>query len=440
MNELNFTVTTGFDRTLFRDSGDSVRYLVARLNAAKNDDVSVARRPPLNIALVIDASGSMSFDKLAAAQMAAIGLVERLSSDDRISVVSFANDVVVHIDGMAAGPENLSQIRSEISNIRTRGMTFLSGGYFAGVECAASVFADEPTMTPRVLLLSDGHANRGLTEPNELFEHVDQLRQRGVLTSTLGIGNGYDEHLLRGMAEHGGGRLHDAELTEEITSVLHGELDDINLTVIEDAKLFLTFPDSVRVELLGTLPHAVQYNSAEVVLGPIQNGIERVVVFKVTCPRADFFSQQLDFTITASGQNVDTGESHSIGPNHVTLAAVSAAENSAQSRDDTLAAIVARIWSAHIIATAARFNRDEAYREAAEFAVEQLHHFDRYVRDLEGSRDKVRELRLLADRVGRRMSSRSTKEMYLHSSRVSSSRMDRRGEKPSWSERLNDDR
>jgi Ca-activated chloride channel family protein len=440
MNELNFTLTTGVDRTLFWEGGDSVRYLVARLNAAKNDDASVTKRAPLNIALVIDASGSMGGGKLAAAQMAAIGLVERLSADDRISVVSFAQDVVVHIDGMAAGPDNLSRIRSEISSIQTRGMTFLSGGYFAGVECAASVVADDPTMTPRVLLLSDGHANRGLTDPNELFEHVGQLRQRGVLTSTLGIGDGYDEHLLRGMAEHGGGRLHDAELTEEITSVLHGELDDITLTVIEDAKLNLTFPDSVQVELLGTLPHVVQGNSAEVVLGPVQNGVERVVVFKMTCPLADIFLQQLDFTITASGQNVETSEALSVGPNHVTLTAASGAENNAQSRDNALAAIVARIWSAHIIATAARFNRDAAYREAEKFAAEQVHHFGRYVRDLEGADDMVRELRMLAGRVGRRMSSRSTKEMYLHSSRVSSSRMDHRGEKPSWSERLDDDR
>jgi Ca-activated chloride channel family protein len=440
MNELNFTLTTGVDRTLFWEGGDSVRYLVARLNAAKNDDASVTKRAPLNIALVIDASGSMGGGKLAAAKMAAIGLVERLSADDRISVVSFAEDVVVHIDGMAAAPDHLPRIRSEISSIDTRGMTFLSGGYFAGVECAASVVADDPTMAPRVLLLSDGHANHGLTDADELFEHVGQLRQRGVLTSTLGIGDGYDEHLLRGMAEHGGGRLHDAELTEEITSVLHGELDDITLTVIEDAKLHLTFPDSVQVDLLGTLPHVVHCNSAEVVLGPVQNGIERVVVFKVTCPLADIFSQQLDFTITASGQNVETGEALSVGPNHVTLTAASGAENNAQSRDDALAAIVARIWSAHIIATAARFNRDAAYREAEEFASEQVHHFGRYVRDLEGAEDMVRELRMLAGRVGRRMSSRSTKEMYLHSSRVSSSRMDRRGEKPSWSERLNDDR
>jgi Ca-activated chloride channel family protein len=439
MNELNFTLTTGVDRKLFWEGGDSVRYLVARLNAAKDDDTRVAQRPPLNIALVIDASSSMEGGKLAAAQMAAIGLVERLCADDRISVVSFANDVVVHIDGMDAGPDNLPRIRSEISSMRPRGRTFLSGGYFAGVECAASVVADDPTMTPRVLLLSDGKANLGMTDPNELFEHVGQLRQRGVLTSTLGVGDGYDEHLLRGMAEHGGGRLHDAELTEEITSVLHGELDDITLTVIEDAKLHLTFPDSVQVDLLGTLPHVVQGNNAEVVLGSVQSGIERVVVFKVTHIVSSLFPQPMEFTVTARGQNVETCDALSVGPNHVTLAAASGAENNAQSRDDALAAIVARIWSAHIIATAARFNRDEAYREAAEFAAEQVHHFGRYVRDLDGAEDMVRELRMLAGRVGRRMSSRSTKEMYLHSSRVSSSRMDHRGIKPSWSDRLHDD-
>jgi Ca-activated chloride channel family protein len=228
MNKLNFTLAANVDRRLFWKGGDSVRYLVARLNAAQVDDTSEARQP-LNIALVIDSSGSMSGGKLAAAQMAAIGLLERLSPKDRVSVVSFAEDVVVHIDGMAVGPETLPQIRAAISGIRTRGPTFLSGGYFAGVECAASIAAEDPTMTPRVLLLSDGRANKGLTDPDHFFEHVGQLRERGVLTSALGIGNGYDEHFLRGIAEHGGGRLHDAELTEEISSVLHGELDDILL-------------------------------------------------------------------------------------------------------------------------------------------------------------------------------------------------------------------
>lgn len=440
MNKLNLTLEANVDRRLFWERGDSVRYLVARLNATQADDSRVTARQPLNIALVIDSSGSMSGGKLAAAKMAAIGLVERLSPEDRVSVVSFAEDVVVHIDGMAAGPETLPQIRAAISGMRTRGSTFLSGGYFAGVECAASIAAEDPAMTPRVLLLSDGRANKGLTDPDHFFEHVGQLRERGVLTSALGIGNGYDEHFLRGIAEHGGGRLHDAELTEEISSVLHGELDDILLTAVEDAKLYLTYPNTVEVDLLGTLPHLMQKNGAEVTLGPIQNGVERVVVFKVTCPLADITSRQLNFTVTVTGRNLDSSESISVGPETVTLNAVSGTENNAQSRDDTLAAIVARIWSAHIIATAARFNRDEAYREAEEFAAEQVHHFRRYVQELDGADDMVRELRMLAGRVGRRMSSRSTKEMYLHSNRVSSNRMDHRGEKPSWSTRLRDDR
>ncbi len=438
MNELNFTLTTGFDRPLFWDGGDSVRYLVARINAVRHDDAALQPRQPLNIALVIDASGSMGGGKLEAAQMAAIGLVERLTADDRISVVSFAEDVKVHIDGMAATPENLPRIRMAIAAIRTRGMTFLSGGYFAGVERATSVFAEAPGMIPRVVLLSDGHANRGMTRAEDIFEHVGQLRQRGVLTSTLGIGDGYDEHLLRGMADHGGGRLHDAELTEEISSVLHGELDDITQTVIEDAKLHLTFPDTVRVDLLGALLHRVDRNRAEVVLGPIQNGIERVVVFKVTCPKADA-SQHLDFTVWTLGQDLDTADAREAGPNRVTLTAAADAHNAAQARDDDLAAIVARFWSAHIIATAARFNRDDAYREAETFATEQLRHFRAYVQGLNGAETMVQELQKLAHRVGRRMSSRSTKEMYLHSSHVSSSRMDHRGAKPSWAERLDTD-
>ena len=227
ITDVKLTATADFDRKLFWKGGDSVRHIVARLRARRKDSRRPSERTPLNISLVIDASGSMGGGKLEAAKEAALGLAERLTKRDRLTVVSFASDVQVHLDAVPVTASNAVRIRREISGLTTRGMTFLSGGWFAGVGCAARVAEKDPRMSPRVILLSDGHANEGIVDPDELCEHAKELRLRGVLTSALGIGDGYDEQLLHGIAENGGGRLHDAELTTEISSVLLGELDDI---------------------------------------------------------------------------------------------------------------------------------------------------------------------------------------------------------------------
>lgn len=149
MTDVNFTATTAFDRKLIWEGGDSVRYLVTRLKARRKDESRSAEHAPLNIALVIDASGSMGGGKLEAAKEAALGLAERLTERDRLTVVSFASDVLIHLDAVPVTADNAARIRAEISRLQTRGMTLLSGGWFAGVECAARISEEDPRMTPR---------------------------------------------------------------------------------------------------------------------------------------------------------------------------------------------------------------------------------------------------------------------------------------------------
>jgi Ca-activated chloride channel family protein len=436
MTDVNFTVEAAFDRKLFWERGSSVRYLVVRLMADRENDKSAAERTPLNIALVIDASGSMDGGKLDAAKQAALGLAERLTEQDRLTLVSFASDVQVHLDAVAVTRSNFARIRAEITQLQTRGMTDLSGGWFAGVECAARVAEQDSRMMPRVILLSDGHANEGIVDPAELREHAGELRLRGVLTTCLGIGDGYDEQLLRGIAESGGGRLHDAELTSEISAVLLGELDDIFGTVVEDSKISLTMPPGLEVEVLGNSNAERGADSLEVSIGPIQNGIERVAVLRIVCPRARV-GEELAFQLAATGRAVDSRTDLESRAVTVRLVAAAGANNSAQSCQPELAQIVARAWSASIVSTAARMNRDGAYREAEAYLDRELRHFRRYVVDLDDGADMIRELELLARRVGQEFSSRMRKEMVLQSSLVMERRVDRRGaSKAAWSERL----
>jgi hypothetical protein len=111
--------------------------------------------------------------------------------------------------------------------------------------------------------------------------------------------------------------------------------------------------------------------------------------------------------------------------------------NSRQPRDPALAEVVARQWSASIVATAARLNRDHAFHEAEAWLEEQLRHFRLYVAGLENGHAMIREIELLAQRVGREFSPRMRKEMVLQSALAMEGRLDRRGvDKAAWAERM----
>ncbi len=436
MNDVNFIVNATFDRQFYWKGGDSVRYLVAQLQATQSKDDHDSIDPaPLNIALVIDASGSMHGGKLEAAKQAALGLTERLTDKDRITLVSFASDVRIHLDAVPATKENAVRIRSEIIQLHTRGSTALSEGWFAGVECAARVAENDSRMTPRVIILSDGHANVGIVNPIELKVHADEFRKRGVFTSALGIGDGYDEYLLRSIAENGGGRLHDIELSSEFSTVLLGELGDIHNTIVEGAEIVLTVPAGVRVDVLSRENFSFHDNSVFVQLGAIQNGIESVTVFKVTCPGGKS-KDMLEFKLASKARTVNDQRLLEANPMSVSLAAANGTDNKHQLRDTKITAIVAKIWIAHIVLSAARMNRDRAYSDAKEYVERELHYFRPYVHGLDQGDEMVRELELLAQRVDRDISSRVRKDMTIQSHLDTSGRVDHRGRRDRWSTRM----
>jgi Ca-activated chloride channel homolog len=358
-----------------------------------------------------------------------------LRDGDRLSVVSFASDVVTHIDAAVISPETRVRIAAEIARLRTRGQTNLSGGWFAAVDCAATAAEADPALVPRVILLSDGHANQGITDRAELCEHARELARRGVLTSALGIGDGYDEQLLRGIAEHGDGRLHDAELTEEIESVLLGELEDIATTVIERATVELRVPDGLQLSRIGRDHDSGETDGRRIFsLGAIQDGIERTMVFRIRCPALPP-GERLPIEALVRGKAED-GSRLLAEALPVTLVSGIGRDNNAQRRDETLALIVARTWSAEIVAKVARLNREGDRREARRFIERALRYFERYAEGLPDGGSLIHELRSLARRAEQELSPRMAKEMTFQSIREAESRIDRRGDKMRWSDRL----
>lgn len=179
-----------------------------------------AARAPLNVALVLDRSGSMAGARLEAAKQAASQLVRRLHPDDRIAVVAFDDEVTTVAEpGTAADHVAVSRA---IEAISTGGTTNLSGGWLQGRALLADAAADYDVN--RLILLSDGHANVGITDHARLRQLAAQAAEDGIVTTTIGVGGGYDEELMIAMADGGLGTGYYMERPDQATAIFDEEL------------------------------------------------------------------------------------------------------------------------------------------------------------------------------------------------------------------------
>jgi Ca-activated chloride channel family protein len=180
-----------------------------------------ADRPRLNLALVIDRSGSMAdARKLEYVKTAAHQLVDMMAHDDVLSIVTYDDRVRVE-----SGPGQVGRDREAlhrlISGLYPGGATFLSGGLEEGFRQAEH--GRRRGYVNRVLLLSDGLANRGVTSRGELRERAATQSERGISVSTFGVGHDFDEELMATVAAGGGGNYRYLGDPETIVAALSGE-------------------------------------------------------------------------------------------------------------------------------------------------------------------------------------------------------------------------
>lgn len=191
------------DRALLPAASPTVRYLHVTISAPSAPPPDTVSRPPADVAVVLDRSGSMGGTKIAMARAAVDNAVRLLQPHDHLTVVCYDDHVETVLPRSAATRDAKALALDRLAGIEARGATNLEGGW----RRAASELRDGVSVAPagvepagtggatRVLLLTDGLANRGVTDRTELVGFARQLRDEGISTSTFGVGADFDETL-----------------------------------------------------------------------------------------------------------------------------------------------------------------------------------------------------------------------------------------------------
>jgi Ca-activated chloride channel family protein len=201
------------------------------------------KRPALNLSLVLDRSGSMGGEKIERAREAARYCIDQLLPTDRLSVVIFDEIVEVLIPSQLAG--NKAALKETLLNIFPRSSTALHEAWVRGGIQVSEHLTD--AAINRVLLITDGLANVGLTNTDEIVTQALNLHQRGVSTSTIGIGGDFNEDLLMPMAQAGGGNAWHVERADDMQRIFSVELEGLIAQVGHTVTLSLVPADGVRV-------------------------------------------------------------------------------------------------------------------------------------------------------------------------------------------------
>ncbi|HSD90946.1 MAG TPA: VWA domain-containing protein [Kofleriaceae bacterium] len=220
--------------TLLRNSGGEA-YAAFELTT---ENVADKTRPPLDLALVIDHSGSMSDGRIEHAKSAALGLISHLGEQDHVALVEYDDAADVLVSSTAMDDHGKDTLRHAIERIQLGGGTNLNDGLVLGRKEVERVYTTG--QVSRLILLSDGHANVGVTETPRIAETARDAANHGTRITSVGIGLDFNEDLMEAIAEAGRGNYHYVREATDLDKVIAGEMAAIQATVATNVELRLT--------------------------------------------------------------------------------------------------------------------------------------------------------------------------------------------------------
>jgi len=242
-------------------------------------------RPGQAIQVVLDRSGSMEGQPLEAAKGSLLKLVSRLAPQDAFGLVAFDDTALVIVPTRTMADHHMPSLRKAIRQLDTGGSTDISAGYLMGLRELTRVQAAGGST---LLLISDGHANAGEQDPKFFQEVSTKSATEKVTTSTIGLGNGYDETILEALAQGGGGAHRFAGSIDEAVGAIAAEVDDLLDKTIVNAVLRVTPTSAMaglaKIEIVQRLPYWKDGETFVVQLGDLYSGENRRFMIDLDVP------------------------------------------------------------------------------------------------------------------------------------------------------------
>lgn len=314
---------------------------------------SARTRADLTLALVIDRSSSMEGAPLAHAVKAARHIVDHLGGGDRCAIVVYDHEANVLVPATPAADK--ARFHAALDRVASRGSTNLHGGWLAGAETLAPFAAE--TGIARVLVLSDGCANQGLTDTDEIARQAERLAATGVTTSTLGLGRHFNEQLMSELARAGRGRAYYGETADDLMGPFREEFDLLNAIAARKVAFTPRATPGIGVEVLNDYPRDA---GGRVLLPDIAWNAEAWVMLRLTVPAHMLSTARMIDVLSCTVAFTDLdGKAHAFGSGALSLPIVDPAAFGAMAEDDLVVRRATELHAAAIQIAA----RDAALRE-----------------------------------------------------------------------------
>lgn len=230
---------------------------------------------PLNLALVIDKSGSMQeSDKMSRVKESLRRMIAKLRPEDIVSIVVFDTGAEVLFPASRIG-DGL-ELRRAIDCIEPNGSTNLHAGLMLGYAEAQKNFLKGATN--RVILLTDGIANVGVVEPSKIAAESSEYNGAGIDLSTIGVGLDLNNDLLRTLAEHGRGLYHFVSDYEDIEKVFVNEVQSLVSSVAKNVEVSVDYDANLQIEKIYGYAPRRRANGFSISLDNMNNGLTQVVM------------------------------------------------------------------------------------------------------------------------------------------------------------------
>ena len=235
-----------------------------------------------DLVIVLDRSGSMQGKKLQNARQAVLQLIDRLTPRDRLALVTYSNGVqtvspLVFMDG-----DHRDRVRAVVQEIYAQGGTNLGGGLHQGI--ATLMQTPAAGRQRKVILISDGLANQGVTDPQALGLMAGGAVEQNFAVSTVGVGYDFNEVLMTTIADHGAGRYYFLENPMAFARVFEKELQATRNVAAAGLEIRVPLKNGVRVTHAGGYPVRIQDGCALIHPGDLLSGQQRKLFLTMEVP------------------------------------------------------------------------------------------------------------------------------------------------------------